>query len=49
MSFGWGASPCIGLMPRARATLPGFESFAGPLPSRAEDRQRGFNDLAAER
>ena len=31
--------------PRVRATLPGLASSEGP----AESRQRGFNDLAAER
>lgn len=52
MSFGWGASPCIGIGARAREDgrfRELWRAFGGPSEGRAEDPQRGFNDLAAER
>jgi hypothetical protein len=45
MLLGWGASPCVGLGPsRTRES-----QLWRPLPGLAEEPQRGFNDLAAER
>jgi hypothetical protein len=35
--------------PLAHARKPALATFAGPLTGLAEEPQRGFNDLAAER